>query len=683
MPNPWEKLHVLHMLARRGSLIGVLTALTASYAALVITAILASPLAFAAFLLVASALDLLVERRFRPVVALLRRAQFGISHRAFVQIFLLLLLVAITDANREMSRPELLVISIVALGVPVFRIGYLGMLTLVRRRLLPSVEVRNVDLPEELQPVDPPRFLVQSLNPRMHALGLLPVLAGAICVWLGYFWPFGIVMVAYTVVVGAGCLLLLRQLMALGNRPNRQDLVDGVSAALREQHHPEVVLYFSGSPNSLYQAEMWLRTLEKMPHRSVVFVRQRHALRNLGRTRLPIVCIPNQVDLMNFTLADARVAMYVANVGNNIHLLREPRVKHVFIGHGDSDKVASFNPFSKVYDQIWVAGPAGRERYARAQVGVRDEEIVEVGRPQLDVIERWHGPLPRFTPDRPLTVLYLPTWEGWTDDDFQTSLTVMGLDLVTRLLASPVPIRLIYKPHPLTGTRDPRAADADRQIRAMVRAAARRTGSVPATRAAELREIEAALDQPNLDVEEAERLATRWRDVFWPAQGARHVVMTGRLPQLFDAYNVADLLIADVSSVVSDFLATGKPCVVANPKGLAEEEFRATFPSTSSSYLLHPGADIEEVLTTVLGGDPLAEARIRARAYLLGPDHPPAQQRWNTATEALMATADLEWDGQHGAGPELEQATAFVEPSTVPQAIGDGRLPTSEDKAVS
>jgi hypothetical protein len=638
-----------------------------------VTAVLATPLIFGIFLLVAAGMDLVVERRFRPVVVLLRRAQFGISHRAFVQIFLLLLLMAITDANRDMSRSELLIVSLVAMLVPVGRIGYLGLLTLVRRRTQPPIEVRNVELPPELRPTSLPGILVDNLTFRLLSLGLLPVLAGAVSVRLSDFRPFGIMMVLYVLVVGAASLLLLRQLFALGARPGRQALLDGVSAALREQYHPEVVLYFSGSATSLYQAEMWLRTVERMPHQGVVLVRQRHAIRNLGRTTLPIVCIPNQVDLMNFTLADARIALFVSNVGNNIHLLREPRVKHVFIGHGDSDKVASFNPFSKVYDEIWVAGPAGRERYARAQVGVRDDEIVEVGRPQLDVIERHTGQLPAITPERPLTVLYLPTWEGWTDDDFQTSLTVMGLELVKRLLASPLPVRIIYKPHPLTGTRDPRAAGADRQIQAAIAAATREMPPVPEQAAAELADLAGRLAAENVAVAEAERLQARWHEVFWAAQGPRHVVVEGALPNLFDAYNQADVLVADISSVVSDFLATGKPCVVANPKGLSEDDFRAAFPSAYSSYLLNPGADITDLVDMIVRTDPQAEARVQARAYLLGPDEPPAQQRWNAAADALMAAADLEWDGRHGAGPELEQVTAFVEPSAAPEAMGETR----------
>ena len=86
---------------------------------------------------------------------------------------------------------------------------------------------------------------------------------------------------------------------------------------------------------------------------------------------------------MNMDLSTVRVALYAANVGKNIHLLRVPTMKHVFIGHGDSDKLASVNPFSKVYDEVWTAGRAGRDRYAIADVGVRDDDIVEVGRPQL------------------------------------------------------------------------------------------------------------------------------------------------------------------------------------------------------------------------------------------------------------------------------------------------------------
>ena len=111
---------------------------------------------------------------------------------------------------------------------------------------------------------------------------------------------------------------------------------------------------------------------------------------------------------MDFRLPTVRVALYVANVGKNLHFLREPRMKHVFIGHGESDKVASINPFTKVYDEIWVAGPISRRRWAAAQVGIRDETIVEVGRPQLAEVL----PAGERAPGQPLTCSTPPPGRG-------------------------------------------------------------------------------------------------------------------------------------------------------------------------------------------------------------------------------------------------------------------------------
>src|SRR5690606_29702203 len=67
-------------------------------------------------------------------------------------------------------------------------------------------------------------------------------------------------------------------------------------------------------------------------------------------------------------------------------------------------------------------------------------------------------------------VLYAPTWEGWTDDPGNTSLILAGENIVRALLADPR-VRLLYKPHPMTGSQDPRAAAADRAIRQLIAAA--------------------------------------------------------------------------------------------------------------------------------------------------------------------------------------------------------------------
>ncbi|MEU5938188.1 CDP-glycerol glycerophosphotransferase family protein [Micromonospora sp. NPDC047548] len=348
-----------------------------------------------------------------------------------------------------------------------------------------------------------------------------------------------------------------------------------------DSYRPEVALYFAGPAKDVYQANMWLAPTEALDQRGIVLMRSKEAFLELADTRLPVVCVPAGVDFMNLELGTVRATLYAANVGANIHMLREPGMKHLFVGHGDSDKQASVNPYSKVYDEVWVAGLAGRERYARAGVGVRDEDIVEIGRPQLAGVHTFGAQAEA----RPFTVLYAPTWEGWLDDDpYHTSLVLMGERIVKALLATSPAVRLIYKPHPLTGSRSNEAKAAHERIVARVRAAG---GDVDAT----------SLDGPG------------------------HRVVTGRVPALFDCFNQTDLLISDVSSVVSDFVQSQRPYVVANPSGLPEDEFRREFPTSRAAYLLSVDCgELEKILAlTRAGDDPMTEARRELKTYLLGP----------------------------------------------------------------
>jgi hypothetical protein len=279
--------------------------------------------------------------------------------------------------------------------------------------------------------------------------------------------------------------------------------------------------------------------------------------------------------------------MYTANVGKTIHMLRVPGVRHVFIGHGDSDKTGSSNPFSKVYSEIWVAGPAGRDRYRRANIGIHDEDIIEVGRPQLSGIEPR-----RSAADGVLTVLYAPTWEGWTNDPAHTSVVRTGPKLVARLLALPG-VRVLYKPHPFTGRVTVAAATADATIRASIAQA-----------------------------------------------GSPHAVVVGAARSLYDCFNDSDVLVADISSVLSDFIESQKPYVVANLTGRPDEEFRAEYPSVSAAYLIDPDAEsIGSVLDLVRGTDPMDTARADLKHYLLGADEPDAMTKFERAVDAARDRA--------------------------------------------
>ncbi|WP_066373025.1 CDP-glycerol glycerophosphotransferase family protein [Herbidospora mongoliensis] len=435
---------------------------------------------------------------------------------------------------------------------------------------LRPVESRNLQV---ALPKAPPERLLGQRGTRLLYFDAPPVVLAAASGLTGVVWPTSMgmtVTLACMAVVTAVLGLQLRRAAPIADRRRVIHTVDAQVTA----YEPEVILYFSGSANAIYQASMWLPVLEALPRRALVVLRERPLFNALAPTSLPVLCIPSAVDMMNFRgLDSARVALFASNVGNNIHMLRVPGVVSVFVGHGDSDKEASFNPYTKVYDQVWVAGPAGRDRYRRADVGVRDDAIVEVGRPQLAGISE-KGPQVR-------SVLYAPTWEGWTDDLFHSSVAAMGPYLIDALLAEGV--RVVYKPHPLTGHRS--------------MAFRRAHGAI------------------------LERLRREH-----PDSGA---VVLGSNPNLYDCFNDADLLISDISSVVADFMASGKPYVVTNVAGKERAEFVTRYPSAGAAYLLSKDLrELPEILAQLSkdpGEDELADARHRLRGYLLGDGEPMAR----------------------------------------------------------
>jgi hypothetical protein len=552
---------------------------------------------------------------------------------------------------------------------------------LVRRTRTLPVVTRNIDASAlRLSPAPWALLMQQRSGQRLLRFGL-PLTAGlliTVATGSALWAAAGIALSVAFAVVAVG-MLLLRLLP--GRRPVTGEAAMQWFEAWRAVYQPTVGMYFSGGSSSAYQANMWLEPLARLEGRPLIVLRERFMVKKIASTDIPIVCLPKVADLMRLEPSTLKMLIHPSNSGKTSQVLRIPTIKHAFVNHGESDKLSSCNPYAKAYDEVWVAGPAARERYALAGVGVDDRDIVEIGRPQLDAIEPYAGaPTDPYT-----TVLYAPTWEGWDGNPGNTSIIEAGENIVRALLADPL-VRLLYKPHPLTGSVVPRAAAANARIQEMIHAAnARRATERPDERpapsaAADLAHRTAELDRLTsssfrASADDAERMLLQtvpepgraaevaaataaWETAYWASFPAwEHLIVTAARPTVYACFNAADLLISDVSSVVSDYLASEKPYAVTNTSGLGEQDFRDTFPTVRAGAVLAPDASgIPALLESVRHPekDTYAEARTELKLHLLGPSDPPSVVRFNEAAHALCAAAD-----EHRAGMAARALSAI------------------------
>jgi hypothetical protein len=339
----------------------------------------------------------------------------------------------------------------------------------------------------------------------------------------------------------------------------------------------QVLVYFSGDAQSTYQLNQWVPALERLSRPLVYVIRERIHGQQMGPTRHPVVYCRRAGDVEVVLAGRPTVALYVANAGRNLHLLRYPQLTHVFLNHGDSDKASSVNRFATVYDRLFVAGQVGIDRYRAVGIDLPDDRFEVVGRPQLDGLLDGRR---RADPSAPPTVLYAPTWEGHYDHADYSSLDRFGPDLVRELLAVRPDLRVVFKPHPLSGTVRPGMRRASEQIERLLRRA-----------------------------------------------GAPHLLAADDPQRSLNAwFDHCDVLVTDVSAVATDFLATDKPYLVTNPRGLDREDFLSRFPTHRAAYVADDAGGALAAIDRALAVDPLATDRLEMRARVLGvhPDGPVA-----------------------------------------------------------
>ncbi len=360
-----------------------------------------------------------------------------------------------------------------------------------------------------------------------------------------------------------------------------------------------VGVYFADSDVNIYQMRQWYAPLQELSKHWPVLVLARNAAgarQLMQESGLDVAFVQKVTDLERvIEQQPLDVILYVNQNTRNFQMMRYGRRWHVFINHGESDKMYMTSNQYKTYDFALVAGDAAQARLSKALWDYDvDRRTIPIGRPQADHL----GGTPPFEPDERTVVFYAPTWEGDRPAACYGSVATHGEALVRELIATGRH-RVVYRPHPRSGVVDSEFGAANTRIIAMLQ--------------------EANQQDP----------------------AAQHVYDTS--PALGWQLSLPDVAICDISAMVYDRLATGKPLMVTRPVAPEAEVDEGGYLSVCEWLGADQAGNIAAVLDRVIGDDAARERLGTWSQHYFGDTSPGAPtRRFHGAIEGLLAKAD-EW----------------------------------------
>ncbi|PYY36961.1 hypothetical protein DEJ16_01340 [Curtobacterium sp. MCJR17_055] len=356
----------------------------------------------------------------------------------------------------------------------------------------------------------------------------------------------------------------------------------------------EVAVYFADGPVNMYQIRQWYGPLAELArHRGVAIISRSPGamLTLLDESPVPVVYARQVVDLERFVAEQApKTVLYVNQNARNFQMMRYGRMWHVFVNHGESDKMYMTTNQFKAYDYALIAGDAARDRLADALWDYDlDARTIAIGRPQAD---HFVGEPPYPSDDRTV-VLYAPTWEGDRGAAAYGSIASHGTTIADRVLASPQH-RLVYRPHPRSGVVDPAYKAAHERI----------VAAIAAANAAD--------------------------------PSAHHVYDDG--PTLGWQLADADVAITDISAMIYDRLAVGKPLLVTRPVSADAEVDERGYLSDADWLRADDAGDvIARVERAANDAEQLARLRHWVHRYFGDTTPGTATARFHAAVDRLVA----------------------------------------------
>lgn len=327
------------------------------------------------------------------------------------------------------------------------------------------------------------------------------------------------------------------------------------------------LLHIGDGVEAAFQVDLWYSFTKAIDPAMILVIRSDALYRKLRATRpdLYVEYVKAGLEAEKLVSACPKLTgvLYVSNTGNTVHFLRLNHLRHVFVGHGDSEKAASCHKFFRAYDEVWTAGLAHIDRFKNSGLDFSSIRFRIVGRPTM------RGLLSLKAENSCGKFLYLPTWEGFQADQEYTSLAAAGTfipDLV-KLTGRHAVIKL----HPLTGKRNPALLDVEQSL----------------------------------------------RDSSAHPEGGIQVVERNK--PVTDTMADSDYLVADISSVVSDYLTLGRPIFLHVLEDDSLRRSTSSMPPEAYCYTFSKPSTLMELVDRVIlkGDDYLRENRERARQYFV------------------------------------------------------------------